>query len=366
MTFIWRPPRTATDPSLYTPIADLARGETALIPLGGAGIWYRTFTLPAAARALYAFSPRPPPGSKGGARSWPEYFRTLSADPYQKGHLTVAKDPDDPGDARVGVSVLSLPGARPSRWTRAAPPNYWRVHRERIGSRYAGGTRLVWTYVPRGLPRGTERANLLVVLDGVTYTSAVPTPRIVQNLVRAQQMRPTIVVAVNSALGAREAELAHNPAYVRFLAEELVPSVQRRWHVGTEPRRTAIVGSSLGGLTAAYAAVAYPHVFGGVVAQSGAFLWSGSGRMDGPATLLDEYRRAPRGPARFYLNAGTFEGTRFPGTRMSLLTSVRAFRRVLRTKGYPVTYFEFEGGHDYAWWAATLGDGVRSVMSGAR
>lgn len=58
-------------------------------------------------------------------------------------------------------------------------------------------------------------------------------------------------------------------AYVHWLMEELKPMIDQRFR--TLPDDTAIVGSSMGGIIAAYASLAYPHVFRKCAALSTAF-----------------------------------------------------------------------------------------------
>jgi enterochelin esterase-like enzyme len=357
VTFVWRPERAVRAPSVYTPVADLRARETALIPLARTGLWFRSLRLPLRTRALYAFSPEAPPGPHGGGEAWTSYFRGVRPDPHNPVGFVMAKDPDDPEDVESPVSVVALPRAPPQPWSEVRGPSRWQVTHLRWPSRFLGTSRSVWVYRPRG-GRPDRVANLLVVLDGVVYASAIPAPRIVQNLVGAGAIGPSTVVLVGNAVHARDEELAHNPRFARFLAEELIPRLGRRYGVSSPPARTVIAGSSLGGLMAAYAALQYPERFGNVLAQSGAFLWSPPGHPG----LIEEYRTAPVRPLRFYLDAGTFEARTPPGVRSSLLSGVRALRDVLRAKGYPVTYSEFEGGHDYACWAGTFADGLLALL----
>ncbi len=357
VTFVWRTEQRDGPGSVYTPIANLLNSETELLPLGRTDVRYRTFVLPRKTRAVYAFSPRPTPTPANGG-DWGEYFRSLVPDPQNPARLTMAKDPDDPGDAAVTVSVLALPSAPRQPWVRARRPPRWRVDHARLGSTNVDGARSVWVFVPPGLSLERSRYNVVVAFDGVTYQSAVPAPVIVENLVASNRIDPSVLVLVGNAPGAREAELLHNDRFVRFLSSELVPWLQRRHRVTVSPDRTVLVGSSLGGLTAALAALRYPELFGNVLAQSGAFGWSASGDMLGSPTLMEEFADSPRLATKFYLDAGTFETTVFPGTQLSLLAGVRHLRDVLVAKGYAVKYAEFVGGHDYACWAGTLADGL--------
>ncbi len=347
--------------SIYTPIANPLEEETELRPLGRTGAWFRSFIVPRRTRALYAFSPRPTPTPRNGG-SWGEYFRSLVPDPHNPSRVTMAKDPDDPEDVAVSVSVVALPDAPRQPWIRSRGTTGWQEEHARLRSRYLQGSRSVWAYVP---PRFRSRAagyNLIIAFDGVAYRSAVPTPTIVENLVAAGRVGPSVLVLVGNARGARETELLHNPKFVRFLAGELVPWLRQRYGLTVSPHRTVLVGSSLGGLTAAFAALKHPKLFGNVLAQSGAFSWSASGGLLGSPRLMEEYAQARHRATRFYLDVGTFETTVFPRTQASLLAGVRHLRDVLRAKGYSVRYAEFEGGHDYSCWAGTLADGLQFLI----
>ncbi|HTW54923.1 MAG TPA: alpha/beta hydrolase-fold protein [Thermoplasmata archaeon] len=364
VTFVWRPGGVVDRPSIYTPIANPLLGEFELLRAGGTGVWWRSFLVPRGTRALYAFSRTGAPGASYGGDAWATYLRHLVADPHHGQRFTVAKDPDDPTDRAVTVSVLSLPGAPP--WPYDVERGGGRLVRYSLGSRHLPGRRSVWVGSPDrpGGRRGPR--NLVVAFDGPAYRSAVPVPSIVRRLTRTGRIGPTVVVLVGNAVHARDTELAHNPRFVRFLVDELLPWLRTRHGIEAPAERTVVAGSSLGGLAAAHAALEAPDRFGNVLAQSGAFLWSRSKGTAPLPTLLEEYARSPRRPIRFYLDAGQLERVVFPGLSKSLLDGVRDFRHVLLRRGYTVGYSEFAGGHDYACWAAAFGDGLRFLIGDRR
>ncbi|HXW67893.1 MAG TPA: alpha/beta hydrolase-fold protein, partial [Thermoplasmata archaeon] len=169
-------------------------------------------------------------------------------------------------------------------------------------------------------------------------------------------------VLVGNAAHRRWQELAGNPAFARFVGEELVPLLRREYDKRVPARRIVLAGSSLGALTSCFVALWYPRLFGNVLAQSGAFPWECSDPGGGKSTLMEQYARAPRHAVRFYLDAGTHERFPDPVMGVSLLWSVMHMRDVLEARGYRVHCAEFEGGHDYACWKGTLADGLIHLL----
>lgn len=361
VTFVWRPDSPVKTPSIYTPVANVLSGESQLLPLGTTGVWYRSVLLPRGTRGLYAFSSHPTPDPSNGG-DWGAYFRSLVPDPHGSIRLEMEKDPDDPDDAAASVSGFSLPGAPAQPWVTPEPSPTWTVESDLLRGRSLPGARRVWMYTPEGFDPRHRSYNLLLALDGVAYRSLVPTPAIVQYLVSRRAIGPTALVFVGNAVGAREVELLHNPGFVKFLTSDVLPWVRRRFHLRSDPEQTVIAGSSLGGLTAAYAALLAPQVFGGVLAQSGAFSWAGTDGMMGSPALMQEYARAPLRSTRFYLSAGSLETVVFPGTQTSLLSGVRHLRDVLIAKGYSVRYEEFRAGHDYFSWSDSMAQGLAHLL----
>lgn len=362
VTFVWRPSRPVARPSVYTPVVDFSEHQTELISLQGTGVWYRSIRLSRGTRASYAFSPLPIPGLNEGEGAWSRYLRSTRPDPFNPERIVFDRDPDVPKDIPLTLSVVELPGAPRQPWARLRGSSEWREEQLRIRSKILGNERPVWVILPPTFRRGSGRYNLLVVFDGFTFRSSIPTPRIVENLVAAGRIGPTVVLLVGHAGNSRTKELWLNPRYADFLARELLPWLRRKYKFPVVGARTVLAGSSLGGLASAYAALRYPGLFGNVLAMSGAFMASQPRDAKGPGALMRAYARAPKLPLRFYLDCGSKETMVFPGSGMTLLGSVRHMRDVLEAKGYPVSFVEFEGGHDYVCWRSSIADGLIQLL----
>jgi len=343
---------------VYTPVADFSLGETELKPLGRTGVWFRSFRLSKRTRASYGFSPRRMPPVSAVGLEWARYMASIRPDPTRAERIRF-------GPA-LWLSILELPKAPSQPWNEDKGPTQWTEEQREFSSRRLGNTRPVWVFLPPDFAPTKGPHNLLVVFDGPPYLDPIPTPRIVANLVAAGRIDPTVLVLFGNAPGARETDLLLNPAFPEALAREFLPWLRLRYGVRSRPSRTVLAGSSIGAVAAAYSALRHSELFGNVLAQSGSFLLSPPPDSRGPSSLAREFARAPRKPIRFYLDVGTREIMALPGASESLLGGVRHLRDVLEAKRYSLEYSEFEGGHDYACWRATLSDGILHLLGRSR
>lgn len=88
--------------------------------------------------------------------------------------------------------------------------------------------------------------------------------------------------------------------YINWLMNDLKPYIDQRF--STNPKDTAIVGSSMGGVISAYAALAYPEVFLKCAALSTAFWFY----MDEFKELIQTHHYPD--DMKFYFDLGEFEG----------------------------------------------------------
>lgn len=109
----------------------------------------------------------------------------------------------------------------------------------------------------------------------------------------------TIVVGVHAADRMEEYTAPGYVDYGNAIAAELKPWVDRSWRTLTAPDRTAVMGSSLGGVVAFHLAWTFPQVFGNAACLSSTF-----GYRD---DLLERVSSDPCGPReglKIYLDSG--------------------------------------------------------------
>jgi enterochelin esterase family protein len=236
-----------------------------------------------------------------------------------------------------------------------------KVEERAVHDSRAGRERRVWIYTPPGYQPKGAAYPLIVAFDGEMYLDpTIPLPKMLDTLLGESKAPAFVAVLVdNGARAARLDDLANRAPFASFLADELMPWVRSGWNVTRDPRRTVVVGSSAGGLAAAYVALAHPELFGNVLSQSGAF-WRGNEASNEPPYewLTERYASSPARPIRFFLEVGALEDHRvLGGTGPNMRDANRRFRDALQAKGYAVSYGEVPNGvHSPEDWARRLPD----------
>jgi Putative esterase len=147
--------------------------------------------------------------------------------------------------------------------------------------------RRYWIYVPVGYdPK--DPPNLLVFQDGQRAIGPILNiPTVLDNLIAKGDIPKTIGIFITPGnantehypdnLGqgnpnhrAQEYDQV-NDAYARFLTEELLPEVAKKYPFANDPRRRAIGGTSSGAICAWTVAWNKPEAFGNVISMIGSF-----------------------------------------------------------------------------------------------
>jgi enterochelin esterase-like enzyme len=295
-------------------------------------VWYLTIRLPTGARFTYGLSVNDPLVFNGPQ---PERFATTEADPLNPHRWGCAPD----GSRYDCQSIAEIKGAVPQPWiVKNISVAAGRIEKQKIHSELLKNEHDLSIYLPAGYKANAKPYDLVVIFDESAYLTKVPTPVILDNLIAASKIPPTVAVLIaNPSQDSRNTELPPNPA---FAGNERVSR-------GSTPSRENRTN---------------------VLCQSGSFWWAPdhSGAIpDGVVTetgsMAKQFIASPKLPLRFYLDAGSFEFDS-NGTGGGILETSRDMRDVLLAKGYEVHYQQFVGGHDYLSWRGTFADGLLDLI----
>ncbi len=181
---------------------------------------------------------------------------------------------------------------------------------------YPGTTRDWSVYVPRQYD-AKKPVCLMVFFDGSGYAGtngSFRVPVVFDNLIHKKEMPVTIGVFISpgNIPGAEPgAKGRSNRSYeydstgdrnARFLIEELLPAVEKRWNITKDPAGRAVVGISSSGIAAFTVAWERPDQFGKVISHIGSFTNIRGGY--GYAALVRQSKEKPKA-IRIFLQEGS-------------------------------------------------------------
>lgn len=348
VTFCWRDPDAEAVLLFANRLTDETHlADTLLEKLPDTDLWHATFRMSTRWRASYAFlvaelGQRPPWETADG------HVALRSA--LDRGR----PDPRNPDSSRNRAghlqSVVSGPAAPSDDLIRPRSE----VRAGKLTELTGPGERRAWIYDPPGHASASDVAlPLLIVLDGEVWTTQQSLPTILDNLAAqpgsdCQPIRAARALFIDSGgTDQRWADLSADGAAADEVAQTWLPWLAERRAL---PSATdiAIVGQSLGGLTALRTVLRHGDRIGAAIAQS-ASLWQD----DLTGELTGELGQAETG-AYVHLAHGEQEWV--------LAEPHRDLARRLRAAGHDVHEMSYDGGHDYACWRVDLADAVSAFL----
>ena len=257
-------------------------------------------------------------------------------------------------------SVLAARGYEEPEWARPDPEVPGGTQEDHVvESQALGGARHVSVYRPHGF-RETRRYPLLIVHDGPEYVEYSSLATVLDRMTAALEI-PAMVVALVPP-GDRMVEYAADERHARFVAEELVPSLEARYPLRAAAHWRGLMGASLGAVAAFDTARRYPDRFGRLLLQSGSFAFTdiGDGErgsvLEPVVRMMNAYREAPeRIVERAVVSVGVYE---------PLVSENRALVPVLRSTGMDVQFVEARDGHNWENWRDRLRAGLSWLFPG--
>jgi predicted alpha/beta superfamily hydrolase len=154
-----------------------------------------------------------------------------------------------------------------------------------LQSAAVGEMRRINVYTPPGYAAGRTRYPVLYMPDGGMEEDFPHLATAVDSAIRAGEMRPVILVGIENTqrrrdmtgptTDARDSAIAPrvggSAAFRRFISDELMPEVRRRYRVNDQ---TAIIGESLAGLFIVETFPLQPELFDTYIALSPSLYWN--------------------------------------------------------------------------------------------
>jgi enterochelin esterase family protein len=231
---------------------------------------------------------------------------------------------------------------------------------------FPGTIREYFVYVPAQYD-GKERAAVMVFQDGHTYVNEkgdFRVPVVFDNLIHQGDMPVTIGIFINP--GHKGETMPDNrwrannrsfeydtlsDQYARFLLEEILPEVGKKYRLTDDPDRRAICGISSGGICAFTVAWQRPDAFRKVLSHVGSFTNIRGGHVY-PALI----RKTDPKPIRVFLQDGSHDLDNAHG---NWWLSNQQMAKALAFAKYDYKFVGGEGGHNGNHGGAILPDSLR-------
>jgi glucoamylase len=269
-------------------------------------------------------------------------------------------DPLNPNKIHNGIdsenSVFAMPDYQPTAWDKletfkleSSGPEVFVAgkHEEFDLQAKSFGARRIKVYLPSNYQPGSDtRFPVLYFQDGSDYLRRANAAVQQENLLKAGKIKPFIMVFIDPR--DRIKEYWANDAWADFVADELVPEIDKRYRTIQNRDGRALLGASLGGITSVWIGLRHPGKFARIGGQSSSF-WVDNERVVKELAKLDPAKTK----FKFYFDDGVFEG----------VEDSRRVNVMLRAKGYPVVYRESVTGHTWTSWRDRLADAFTGLLN---
>ena len=226
--------------------------------------------------------------------------------------------------------------------------------------------RQYWVYVPAQYDPA-RAVSVMVFQDGHKYVNVEQeyrVPVVFDNLIHKGQMPVTIGIFINP--GNAGTELPADPwrgsnrsfeydalseQYARFLIDEMLPEVGKKYRLTTDPEARAIAGASSGGICAFTVAWERPDYFRKIVSHIGSFTNIRGGHVY-PALI----RKSSVRPLRVFLQDGSND---LDNPHGSWPLANQEMAAALKFRGYDYRFELGDGAHTHKHGGALLPDTLR-------
>jgi enterochelin esterase-like enzyme len=203
--------------------------------------------------------------------------------------------------------------------------------------------------------------SLLIAHDGRDYFQLGRIGRIADELLAKKEIENVIIVGIPyQSVDDRRRKYHPNgeqhQAYIRFLAHELVPYLDREFPTYQMGMGRALIGDSLAATVSLLAAIQYPHTFGKVLLQSPYV-------NDHVLSAVEDFTQPSL--LTIYHTVGEKETVVKTTTskEKDFLSPNRELSGIFKSKSYSYFYDEFDGDHTWTYWQPDLKRAIKMMFS---
>jgi gluconolactonase len=223
---------------------------------------------------------------------------------------------------------------------------------------FPGTARDYWVYVPAEYD-STKPACVMIFQDGAGFVKedgAWRVPIVLDNLIYQRAMPVTIGIFIDPGVTGNRYNRSYEydglgDRYARFLLEEILPEVAKRYKLSTDANDRALAGSSSGGIASFTAAWERSEAFHRVLSFVGSFT-----NLRGGDSYINLIRKTESKPLRVFLQDGTKDQSIYSGSWYQANQAVAAS---LEYAGYDVKFVMGSEGHNAKHGGAILPDALR-------
>jgi enterochelin esterase-like enzyme len=220
-----------------------------------------------------------------------------------------------------------------------------------ISSSELGEEVLLLIYLPANFSP-LYKYSLLIAQDGRDYFQLGRLGRLADEFLSKREIENLIIVGVPYKDVADRRRKYHpdgeqNQHYIRFLAHELVPFLDKEFPTYHMGKTRALIGDSLGATVSLMTALQYPHTFGKVILQSPYVDEQVNSLVESftESELLEIYHIIGNQETKVKMTNGKTG---------DFLTSNRRLSSIIKSKSITYFYDEFNGDHTWTYWQPDL------------
>ncbi|MBW8350442.1 esterase family protein [Bacillus sp. IITD106] len=221
-----------------------------------------------------------------------------------------------------------------------------------------GETLSLLVYVPATFSP-LYKYSLLIVQDGKDYFQMGRLARYTDELIDQGKIENIIIVGshyknVKDRRNKYHPDGNQNEAYIRFLAHELVPWIDKEYPTTGMGKSRTLMGDSLAGTVSLMTALKYPNIFGQVILHSPYVddIVLEAVKNNQNSSLLDVYHVI-----------GKEESVVKVSNNRDFLTPNRKLHQLFLDKGFNTFYDEFDGGHSWKYWQSDVKRALQKMFS---